>query len=107
MTNIAELFKQYIHLIRIKKQHEEKQLESAQAFMRWYDGSDTKTFEHMAAEGARLEDELRAAANVQIAFADKGPDQQRWIDAADYSDEFEPGMRAWYICRSKLGASWG
>ena len=60
----------------------------------------------MAEEGAKLEEELRAAANVQIAFADKGDQQQRFVDAADYSDEWVEGMRVWYICQANQGAGW-
>jgi len=72
VNNICTLFVPFVHLIRIKKMQEEEQVKDAKAFMKWFDGTDPKTFEDMADEGARLEDELRAAANVQIAFADKG-----------------------------------
>ena len=57
-------------------------------------GSNPKDFEEMAKEGAELEDRLQRAAHTQLAFADMGPEQQRFVNAADYSDEWEEGFRA-------------
>ena len=61
----------------------------------------------MAKKGAELEDALQRAAHTQIAFADKGLEKQRFVNAADYSDEWAEGFRAWYICRANQGEGWG
>ena len=60
----------------------------------------------MVEEGGKLEDALWKADNMQIAFADKGDEQQRWINAAEYSDELAPGFRAWYVCMAGCGTGW-
>jgi len=87
--------------------HEQDQVKAGKAFLNWFDGTDSKTFEEMANEGAKAEDALYAASNIQIAFADKGDQQQAFINAADYSDEWAECFRAWYICQAKQGEGWG
>ena len=107
MSRVCQLFAPYIHLIRVKKADEEEQARAAMAFKRWADGTDTESFEDMAAHGAKLEEELQKAAHVRIAFADKGEHQSRFVNAADYADEWAEDFKAWYICHAGQAAGWG
>ena len=112
LTKVADLFTPYLHLIKAKRGDEEDQVKAAQAFSKWANGNDPADLEALCQEGFALEEKLQEAANKQRAFESKGEDQVRFVNAADYADNWvsnEAGdqFNVYYICRCDQGAGWG
>ena len=86
LSSLANLFAPYFLLIKAKQGDEEDQANAAQAFTKWVNGDNPDNLEQLCREGFALEDKLQEAARVQRAFADRGEDQGRFVNAADYAD---------------------
>ena len=105
--SIAQLFAPWMPIIVTKLGDEEVQYRAAVAVSKWANSENEGSFEEIAQIGAELEDKLWEAVIKQRAFEGRGTEQQRFVDAADYSDAWAPDVKVWYICRCNQGAGWG
>ena len=108
---LGEPFCPYFMLIKAKQGDEEDQARAAEAFTKWINGDNPENLEKLCHEGFALEERLREAASKQRAFENKGEEQVRFVNAADYADGWvDDGagnqFNVYYICQSDQGAGW-